>query len=141
MDIQKIIDDINEKMKIESGKEYNLGNLIDDLEKYKDSIKHIEFDDGSIPTDFDSWRGSYSELALGYKENGNEFAVSIWRKAYDSNGNIFEGYKGGEFEMDRNTPIHQANYGCCGTDEGDRKIIGIKEDGEKVIILTRLEEE
>lgn len=36
MTIQDLVNGLNEKMKIESGKEYNLGNLIDDLEPYKE---------------------------------------------------------------------------------------------------------
>lgn len=71
MSMQDFINNLNEMSKIESGKEYNLGNFIKDLERYKDfdyGLMEVEFDDGSIPTEFDSWRGSYCELALGYKK-------------------------------------------------------------------------
>ena len=48
--------------------------------------------------------------------------------------------------MDLDTPIHQANYGECGVeyDNGDyieKKIIGIKKENNKIIILTRKEED
>lgn len=145
MDLQKMIDDINEKNRIYEGKEYNLGNLIDDLEEYRGEIDHIEFDDGSIPTDFESWRGVYNCLALGYKDEGNAFAGSIWRKAYNANGSIFVGYKGGDFEMDRDTPIYQANYGETGVHVEEtyveKKIVGVKKENDKVVIMTRIIED
>ena len=135
---------MNEMQKIESGKEYNLGNLIKDLEKYKDSTILVEFDNGKIPTQFSSWRGSYCELALEYKDEGICFADSLYINAFNANGSIFEGYKGGNFEMDLNTPIHQANYGDVGVkinnEYNEYKIVGIKEENGKVIIITRIED-
>lgn len=146
MNLQSFIDRMNEESKIISGKEYNLGNLIEDLKKYKDDFLEIEFDNGTIPTDFDSWRGSYCELALGYKFEGICHTTDIFRKAFNANGSIFVGYKGGEFIMDLDTPIHQANYGECAVytkkeqDQGQKKIIGIKKEDNKIIIITRTEE-
>lgn len=137
MDIQSFINMMNEKSKIESGKEYNLGNLIEDLKPYKNDFLKVEFDDGSIPDDFDSWRGSYCELALGYTNNGEIDSATLSRKAYNANGAMYEGYKGGEFTMDLNTPIHQDNYG----EYGNRKIIGIEKKDNKLIIKTRTEED
>ena len=147
MDIQNFIKDMNKQIARESGKEYNLGDFIKDLEKYKDKLKEVKFDDGSIPTEFDSWRGSYCELALGYKENEKMYNTDLYRQAYNANGSIFVGYKGGDFEMDLETPIHQANYGETGVDNKEtgeyelRKIIGITEKDNKIIILTRVDED
>lgn len=135
---------MNEMQKIESGKEYNLDNLIKDLEKYKDSTILVEFDNGKIPTQFSSWRGSYCELALEYKDEGTFCAHDLYIEAFNTNGSIFEGYKGGNFEMDLNTPIHQANYGDVGVkinnEYNEYKIVGIKEENGKVIIITRIED-
>lgn len=135
--IQKIINEMIEKAKIESGKEYNLGMLIKDLEQYKDDYsKYVEFEDGTIPTDFMSWRGSYCELALGYTDEKDKVYVNtLYRKAFNANGSMYKGYKGGEFIMDLDTPIHKDNYGECGC----YKIIGIKVKGDKIIICTREE--
>ena len=146
MNIQVFVNDFNNRMKIESGKEYNLGMLIKDLEQYKDEFLVAEFDDGSIPTNFDSWRGSYCELALNYKKEGKCHIDTLYRNAFNANGSMFVGYKGGDFVMDLDTPIHQANYGECGVkyDNGDyieKKIIGIKKENNKIIILTRKEED
>ena len=145
MDMQDLINRMNELEKVKSGKEYNLGNLIDDLEEYKNEFLEVKFEDGSIPTEFDSWRGSYCELALGYEEKGTCHSPSLYRKAYNANNSIFEGYKGGDFTMDRNTPIHQANYGKSGVEDNNgkyycKKIIGVKKIDNKLIILTRNEE-
>lgn len=145
MNLQQLINDINEQNKIESGKEYNLGDFIKDLEKYKNEFLEVEFDNGFIPTEFDSWRGSYCELALGYKKEGIIHNTGLYRKAFNANNSIFEGYKGGEFLMDLDTPIHQANYGEVGIIEEEsypeRKIIGLKKENNKLIIITRVEEE
>jgi hypothetical protein len=39
-------------------------------------------------------------------------------------GEVFEGYKGGDFQMGRNTPVWLASYGCSG-----EKIMAIRDDG------------
>jgi len=136
MDIQEWVNGITEKMKIESGKEYNLGRLIDDLKPYKDDFLDVEFEDGTIPTEFDSWRGSYCELMLGYTDKGKMRSCDFYRKAFNTNGSMFIGYKGGEFIMDLNTPIHKDFYGGASGD----KIIGIEKRNDKLIILTREDE-
>lgn len=144
--MQEFIDELNENLKIQSGKEYNLGMLIKDLKQYKDEFLEVEFDDGSIPTGFDSWRGSYCELALNYQKEGVCYISSLYREAFNANGSIFVGYKGGDFIMDLDTPIHQANYGETSVkyENGDyieKKVIGIKKEDNKIIIITRIDED
>lgn len=141
---QEFIDNLNQISKIESGKEYNLGNFINDLKKYKEEFLEVEFDDGSIPDDFESWRGSYCELALSYKSEGICHVPTLYRKAFNSNGSMYEGYKGGEFIMDLDTPIHQANYSETGVEDKDKnynqkKIIGVRKENNKLIIVTRID--
>ena len=146
MDLQEYINFQNKRRKLISGEEYNLGNLITDLGKYKDDFLEVEFDNGSIPVNFISWRGNYCELALEYKNEGICHISTLFRKAFNANGSIFVGYKGGDFIMDLQTPIHQANYGETGVvdEEGNylyKKIIGIKKESNKIIIKTRTDEE
>ncbi len=146
MNMQNFIDELGQKSKLESGKEYNLGMLIKDLEKYKDAFLEVEFDDGTIPTNFESWRGSYCELALNYKDKGVCHTPTLYRNAFNTNGSMFVGYKGGEFIMDLDTPIHQANYGETGAKDKEgnynsKKIIGIKKEINKIIIITRIDED
>lgn len=137
MSLQDLIDEMNEKAKIESGKEYNLGMLIKDLEPYKEKALDVEFEDGTVPTDFDSWRGSYCELMLDYSDKGRMSSYKFYRKAFNTNGSMFTGYKGGDFIMDLATPIHKDCYGGA----SGEKIIGIEKRDNKLIILTRPDED
>lgn len=146
MDMQNFIDNLIQQSKLESGKEYNLGMLIKDLEKYKEEFLEVEFDDGTIPTEFGSWRGSYCELALEYKDKGICHTPTLYRESFNANGSMFVGYKGGEFIMDLDTPIHQANYSETGVEDKEgnyniKKIVGIKKENNKIIIITRIEED
>jgi hypothetical protein len=111
MDLQKIVNLINETAKITSAKEYNLGKFIGDLEKLEQE-KEIIIEDGVYPDFFDSWRGSYCELALNYGEK-KTCVKDILKKAKEALDYTMTGYKGGDFVMDKNTPIHIANYGEC----------------------------
>lgn len=135
--LQELINKMNEEAKIESGKEYNLGDLIRDLEPYKEKHLPVEFEDGTKPTEFGSWRGSYCELMLEYSRGGSIDTYDFYRKAFNTNGSMFTGYKGGDFVMDLATPMHKDIYGCSNGD----KIIGVKEENGKIIIITRPEED
>ena len=66
-----------------------------------------------------SYRGYYQDLAFEPIET--EKVSVLLELCYDALGEEYEGYKGGEFIMHKNTPIWIASYGCCG-----KKIIGYK---------------
>ncbi len=138
MDLQAMVDKMNEDMRLERGKEYNLGQLINDLEEYKDEFIDIEFEDGTIPQTLDSWRGSYNCLSLEYEAEGNKSSYELYRQCFNANGSMFTGYKGGDFIMDSDTPIYKANYGECGNSE---KIVGIRKEKDKIILIVKGEEE
>lgn len=72
-----------------------------------------------------SYRGYYSDLAFEVGEPIT--AAALLKICRDSMGEVFEGYKGGDFVMGRNTPIWVADYGCCG-----ERIMKIKQDGEVI---------
>lgn len=123
-----------------------LGQLIKQIEdaglKCKDdSPKTISFDFGSaLPTRLDSWRGSYSELALGYVLSGHDgegdyegtTAEKLLTELKSAIGKIFTGWKGGDYVMGENTPVWVANPG----NSNDTGIIGILDVGYKLVILT-----
>ncbi len=145
--IQLLINKMNEQMRIKEGKEYNLGNLLKDLEPYKDKFLKVEYDDGSIPGEFMSWRGRYNCLALDYYYPTEHIDyITSTNAFYNIVKNILntelEGYKGGIFKMDENTPIFKANYGESDAirfnEIGTVKIIGIKEQDNKIILVTKL---
>lgn len=71
-----------------------------------------------------SYRGYYSDLAFEGMAGATIPVSSALRIAQDCMGEVFEGYKGGDFLMGRNTPIWVANYGCCGL-----KIMSLSDDG------------
>ena len=126
----------------------SLGELISEIEKAgiqtdDGDDKDIRYDFGTtIPTCLDSYRGSYDELALGYKLTGYDDsseprsvkAKDLLRELKSAIGKEFTGWKGGEFEMTEQTPVWVAN---CG-DSGSTAIVGVMKEGSYgLIILTR----
>jgi hypothetical protein len=86
-----------------------------------------------FPTSIDSWRGSYNELALNYKSEGEEMSVSDFLQMLkDCIGKTFTGYKGGEYKMNRLTPVWVANYGRS----GNTAVIDVVDAGWFVMLVT-----
>ena len=93
-----------------------------------------------FPTDFDSWRGIYAELALNFNMNdrsGEEqveplTAIQFLALCKKTLGATFFGYKGGEYRMDENTPIWVANYG----NSGSTALLDVVDGGYIVILIT-----
>ena len=145
--VQQLINKMNEQAKLYEGKEYNLGNLIDDLEPYKDQDIPVIFDDGFVPGDFMSWRGRYNCLSLDYHQSDLVYtsSIALYNMAKCALNSPFEGYKGGTFIMDKDTPIYKAYYGECEAIRygkyGIVKIVGIEKESSKIILKTRLIEE
>ena len=101
-----------------------LGELVDHLEAIPAEYRSVPvFMHGFVtvtPTTLDSWRGAYKDLALGYKvcsEHGYmEEALKVQALLDDAKsaiGTTFEGYKGGEYTMTRQTPVFINNWGRC----------------------------
>lgn len=125
-----------------------LGQIIEKLENcgftygQKNEPKEVCYDFGTaIPTTLNSWRGSYSELALGYKLSGYDnkeehfaqtTAEELLTELKSAIGKEFTGWKGGEFIMDEDTPVWVANGG----DSGNTGIIDVVDDGWRIIIMT-----
>ena len=116
----------------------SLGQLIDALKDVrtsngKDGLT-VCFDfEYSRPTGFDSWRGVYAELALNFSFDGRETSLEdLISWAEESVGKTFEGYKGGDFTMTRETPVWVAN---CGN-SGSTAVTGVYDDGWQVVLLT-----
>lgn len=63
------------------------------------------------PTRLNSYRGYYEELAIpGSTEEAR--SIDVWLKwLREANGTTYQGYKGGDYVMTRNTPLWAANYG------------------------------
>lgn len=97
-----------------------------------------------FPTRLDSWRGSYSELALNFVDRGRgslsderPMKVSDFLKMLkEAIGKEFTGYKGGEFIMSKFTPVWVANYG----NSGNTAVVEIVDNGYQVILMTAYRE-
>lgn len=108
-----------------------------------EEAKTVEYDFGTaIPTDLGSWRGSYVELALGYRltgydVNSNESglqckAEDLLKELESAIGKTFTGWKGGEFEMSENTPVWVDNDG----NTSHTGIVDVFDDGWRIILIT-----
>lgn len=140
MDLQQILSNGIRAIRQENLKkssQLTLGEIILKLEMIKNKDLLIVFEDKKhYPIDIGSWRGSYDELAIGYNDTeGKELSTKKFLKILKGAvGKTFEGYKGGDFLMGRNTPIWIALDGCCsGFTDKEIGIIDIKEE-KKVII-------
>lgn len=110
------------------------------LEQWKASGEGDEpcvyFDFGSlVPTNFDSWRGSYAELALGYALDDDKEGPTLsdfLKLCKETDGATFGGWKGGDYTMNKNTPVWVANQGHS----GDTGIVEVLDDGWRVILAT-----
>lgn len=60
-----------------------------------------------------SYRGYYSDLALKL-DAGTRHASELLAECKAAMGQVFHGYKGGDFVMGAMTPVWVADYGDCG---------------------------
>ena len=91
-------------------RQLTLGELIGKL-KSQDQDEIIRFDFAYLrPTGIHSWRGDYSQLAIGWTSENKDMKVSeLLKLCEDADGKDFQGWKGGDFTMDYGTPVWVAN--------------------------------
>lgn len=97
----------------------------------------------AIPTTLASWRGIYSELALGYQLTGydthtnhgvqKKLLSSLLSELEGAIGSEYIGWKGGTFIMNKNTPVWVDNPG----NSSNTAIVEVVEDGFRVILMTQ----
>lgn len=100
-----------------SESQMTLGTLIDTLAAMPPETELEGFGEAH------SYRGYYSDLAFE-KMEGKTTAERALTMARGCMGEVFTGYKGGDYPMGRNTPVWLAEYGSCGM-----KIVSIRDDG------------
>lgn len=143
MDLQTYVDNAVKAARQETlsnSDQLTVGEILLKLEPIIEKQKHREeeagvyFDFGYMrPTDIDSWRGIYAELALNYTEDQEAMKVSeFYEMIKGCIGKTFEGYKGGEFTMSKHTPVWVANYG----NSGGTAVVEIVDGGYQVLIIT-----
>lgn len=94
-----------------------LGTLIDRLAELPPETEVDAFDEPQ------SYRGYYCDLAFE-KVDRKRTAGDLLNMCKGAMGEVYEGYKGGDFQMGRNTPVWIAPYGSCG-----QRIMAIQDDG------------
>lgn len=137
MDLQEIISSQCKSMRqadFNKTSQSTLGEFILKLEAVEDKTNNIYFEFGGLnPTTFRSYRGYYDELALGFDQESSSMTVQeLLDHSKSVIGQTFEGYKGGDFTMSKNTPIWAANY----SHSSDTMIIDIVDKGWCVEIKT-----
>lgn len=137
MDLQDTINAYMAQARKESlanSDQLTLGELILKLDAIPNKEASLVFDFGYFyPTCVDSWRGAYEELALNYQDTGSslnvhEFLV-VLKQAI---GDTFTGYKGGDFKMNKHTPLWVSNYGHS----NNTAVVDILDKNYQVIIIT-----
>jgi hypothetical protein len=150
MEIQDYIENLVRQQRDKSfanSPQFSLGEFMNEIEncgttKDNGEEKDVCFDFGSaVPTSLDSWRGSYNELALGYKlsgyDNNAEHFSTITAKGLlaelkSAIGKTYTGWKGGEFTMNERTPVWVSHPGNA----SNTAIVGVLNEGWRLVILT-----
>ena len=113
-----------------------LGSLIDTLGKCAQGHEVVFDFCGTVPRELISYRGFYDHLAVTWKPRVNSdddmTVADFLAMLKGAVGQTFEGYKGGEYVMSRETPVWVDNYGDCTR----TAIIDIPANDFEVIIST-----
>lgn len=135
MDIQTLLNRFSEGemyKRVATGQNMSLGALINALKALPNQDMLVVGTDGASPDSLNSYRGYYSDLAIQPSRPGRLNTVAKLLAALEGAlGETFEGYKGGEFTMERYTPMWWASYGDCGD-----AIHEVSVQGDVVVITT-----
>ena len=117
----------------------SLGELISKCEKIlriadRGAEMSVSFDfEYAQPTTLNSWRGVYSDLALGFDfANADVLLPAFIAMLKSADGAVMKGYKGGDYTMRLSTPVWVANYGHS----GNTAVVGVLEEAWRVVIVT-----
>ena len=119
MDLQMLIDGMNAQWQRERAEtQMTLGKLITVLEAMSEGTEVANLRNAH------SYRGYYNDLAFERNE-GTRQAADLLADCKAAMGQVFCGYKGGDFVMGALTPVWLASYGCCG-----QKLMALYAGGE-----------
>ena len=118
MDLQAMVDGLSARWQRERAEtQLTLGKMIAALEALPPDTEIAGLGEAH------SYRGYYSDLA--FKPQAEPvMAGDLLAQCRAAMGQVFEGYKGGDFVMGALTPVWVAEYGCCG-----QKLMAINPDG------------
>lgn len=118
----------------------NIGKIKQALKQANpNAVVYFDFG-GCVPTTVASWRGVYSEPAIGWEgtsySGGGKAPTAVGLLAeleLATSGKIYQGWKGGDYRYDDNSDLHVDNRGCStGT-----VIINVEVGEYEVVIHTR----
>lgn len=116
--IKKMLSDSAAKR---SATQMTLGELIVRLQSMDGSTRIF-----GVGAGLASYRGYYSDLAFPpAPENESVTAAELLGACQDAVGQVFEGYKGGEYVMTKTTPLFISHWGTC----SGTKIMALNDDG------------
>lgn len=136
MDIQTMIDALsNQARSVRGDYHVTLGGAIEILSRipknYKVFLDYLE--DRSLGDEM-SYRGYYSDLSF---EPTAEITTvgKLLKQCENALGKTYQGYKGGDFLMDKDTPLWVSHYG----NNSGIAIVDLQKDtlGKKVIVKTK----
>ena len=108
MNLQAMMDGMSAQLQRERAEtQMTLGKLIAALEAMPEGADIANLNSAH------SYRGYYSDLAFEQRE-GTRPATDLLAECRAAMGQVFCGYKGGDFVMGALTPVWVSNYGCCG---------------------------
>lgn len=108
MNLQAMMDGLSAQWQRDRAEtQMTLGELIDALHAMPADAQVSNLDNEH------SYRGYYSDLAFERLE-GTRAASDLLADCKAAMGQVFKGYKGGDFVMGRLTPVWVADYGSCG---------------------------
>ena len=108
LDMQALFDGVSARRQRErAATQLTLGALIAALEKMPADARVANLRDPG------SYRGYYSDLYFK-RSDGTRPAAELLAECKDAMGQVFTGYKGGDYVMGALTPLWVASYGCCG---------------------------
>lgn len=106
-----------------------LGALIEALSALP-ADKPIVTSDGSSPGTFMSYRGYYEDLA--FDAGGEPCTVGEFlARAKAAMGQVFEGYKGGDFPMHAQSLLWFSGWGSC----SGMAPTGVRDDADRVVLV------
>jgi len=116
-----------------SKEQLTLGQLISTLEAC-DQAKHVFINSSSdFPGYLDSYRGYYDQIAVTMQSKNLVTVAEFLKLCKGAIGQVFTGYKGGEYQMNADTPMWASNYGYA----SGAAIVDVTERDYVVIIETK----
>jgi hypothetical protein len=131
MDIQKLME-ITLSAHRDSRSDYHV-TLSEVIDLARSAAGVVRFTDGGGPGEEESYRGYYSDLSFNLE--GETPAVDFLKQCEAALGTTYGGYKGGDFQMNGDTPLWRAEYGNTGEAIVDAEIV----DGDLVLRCKRVD--